>query len=357
MEKDIVSTKMRIIGLDVFRIFLTMLVFAFHSNIHFQCHYGILDNFVSMGAIAMTGFFMLSGFSMFYVHKYDDMQAIVNVKKFYRKRLIGIIPSYYVIGLFYCIFCGSESVLQNLLLIPMEALGLQSAYPFSFALTHNGGTWFISCLLMCYLLFPFMKGCIEQLGAKSRFLLLGLLSGIILYSPIVVWRFQLGSIYSNPFFRIIEFLIGVILAAHRKDISQIGWLKKILYNRVLIGGEILVLILSVSLAYDLDIGRGNYMLYSWICFPLFSVMLIGLSGGVKKQNRENKILAYFSNICYAFFLAQLFIWPIMRKIIDIVGIYDNGFKIISSFIFCTVFAVAIHEIIEKPSKKWLNSVC
>ena len=67
MEKDIVSTKMRIIGLDVFRIFLTMLVFAFHSNIHFQCHYGILDNFVSMGAIAMTGFFMLSGFSMFYV--------------------------------------------------------------------------------------------------------------------------------------------------------------------------------------------------------------------------------------------------------------------------------------------------
>ena len=119
----------RIIGLDIFRIFLAAYVLAFHSNIHFQCYYGILDNFISMGAIAMTGFFMLSGFFLFYVYESDDMHALANVRRFYRKRLIRIMPSYYIVGLFYCFFCGTESPLQNLLLAPMEILGLQAVYP------------------------------------------------------------------------------------------------------------------------------------------------------------------------------------------------------------------------------------
>lgn len=288
MEKDMMSTKARIVGLDMFRIFLVVLVLAFHSNIHFQCSYGILDNFVSMGAIAMTGFFMLSGFSLYYMHESEDILVFNNVKRFYKKRLTGIIPSYYMIGLLYCVFCGPESVLQNLLLAPMEAMGIQAAYPSTFGLTHNGGTWFISCLLMCYLLFPFMKGCIGQMEAKSRLILLALLGGVMLYSPIVVWRFQLGSIYSNPFFRIIEFLIGVLLASHRKEIDRIGWLKGILFNRALIVAETAVMVLGVSLAYGLDIARGNYMLYSWICLPLFSAMLVGLSGGGKEEMGAGK---------------------------------------------------------------------
>ena len=278
VEKDAAVTKGRIIGLDVFRILLAALVLAFHSTIHFQCYYGILDSFISMGAIAMTGFFMLSGFSLFYVHGDDDMHTFANVKGFYRKRLIGIMPSYYIVGLLYCFFCGNESPLQNLLLAPMEILGLQSAYPSTFGLTHNGGTWFISCLLMCYALFPFMKECIGQMGAKSRFVLLVILGGIMLYSPIVVWRFQLGSIYSNPFFRTNEFLIGMLLASCMKGIDRIGWLRKILYNRASVAAEAAVLVLGVSLAYGLGIGKGNYMLYSWICLPLFSAIIIGLSG-------------------------------------------------------------------------------
>lgn len=349
----------RIIGLDIFRIFLAAYVLAFHSNIHFQCYYGILDNFISMGAIAMTGFFMLSGFSLFYVYESDDMHALANVRRFYRKRLIGIMPSYYIIGLFYCFFCGTESPLQNLLLAPMEILGLQAAYPSTFGLTHNGGTWFISCMLMCYALFPFMKECVVQMGAKERLVLLGLLAGIMLYSPIAVWWFRLGGIYNNPFFRMLEFLIGVLLESHMKEISQIVWLRSMLYNKAVIVAEMVAMVLGVSFAYGLGIGKGNYMLYSWICMPLFSTMLIGLSGsgGVKQEQPwGGKAISYLSDICYAFFLVQLFIWPAMRKVTELAGIHNNIFKIVSSFIFCTAVATAIHEIIERPCRKWLNKL-
>lgn len=55
---------MRVIGIDIFRIALALLIFMFHSWMHFGCDYYFLRNFVSVGAIAMTGFFLLSGYAL-----------------------------------------------------------------------------------------------------------------------------------------------------------------------------------------------------------------------------------------------------------------------------------------------------
>lgn len=96
------------------------------------------------------------------------------------------------------------------------------------------------------------------------------------------------------------------------------------------------------------------MLYSWICLPLFSVMLIGLSGGKAEAGAGKWNFRISKQFMLCFFLAKLFIWQVMRKLTEAVGIYDNCFKIASSFILCTVFAVVIHELIEKPSKKLLG---
>lgn len=53
----------RIIGLDIIRISLMLLIYLFHSHMHYHCDYGLLNSFISMGAIAITAFFMLSGYS------------------------------------------------------------------------------------------------------------------------------------------------------------------------------------------------------------------------------------------------------------------------------------------------------
>lgn len=55
----------RVVGLDLLRISLALLIFLFHSHIHIlKCDYGIMNGFISMGAIAMTGFFLLSGYTL-----------------------------------------------------------------------------------------------------------------------------------------------------------------------------------------------------------------------------------------------------------------------------------------------------
>ena len=64
--QSISSSSHRAIGLDLMRISLALLIFAFHSRIHvLQCNYGLLNGFIDMGAIAMTGFFLLSGYALF----------------------------------------------------------------------------------------------------------------------------------------------------------------------------------------------------------------------------------------------------------------------------------------------------
>lgn len=60
MIKIIIIRGERAIGLDLLRISLAILIFLFHSRIQvLKCDYGFLNSFIDMGAITMTGFFML----------------------------------------------------------------------------------------------------------------------------------------------------------------------------------------------------------------------------------------------------------------------------------------------------------
>ena len=132
-------SKSRLYGLDLFRVISVLVVFFFHSRMHLNCEYGILDSFFSMGAIFMTAFFILSGFVISYTSSAD-----VNVIPFYKKRFIGIIPAYWGIGLLFTIYTGigyfllapdrlSEFFTTSIFLIPIEFFALQSSFSTLFA--------------------------------------------------------------------------------------------------------------------------------------------------------------------------------------------------------------------------------
>ena len=324
--------------------FLAGLILAFHSTGHFGCSYGAIDGFVNMGAMAMTGFFLLSGYSNYYAYSAWDFSDIRAIQRFYLKRLTGIVPVYYFGALMYIIIWGKESLSQNLLLAPIELLGIQNVFYGTFRLTHNGGTWFISCILICYFAFPYLSGIVGQLSAKRNTLFIGMLTMILLYAPFAVHFFALGSIYDNPFMRGFEFTIGIALASLKEECGRFGMLAK----PIALALELLILIAGVEVAWRLGIARGNYMLYSWIGLPVFMCMTITAAG---MEMKANKAISYLSAISYSFFIVQLFNWPIMRKIVGWIGIDGNMFRIASSFTVSLLLAVGIHELIEKPSKK------
>ena len=351
------GAKQRMIGLDMLRIALALLIFMFHSKLHFQCDYWAFNSFVSMGAIAMTGFMILSGFVLFYSYKDKDLGKIKDIKLFYLKRIITIIPLYYAIAtmhVFYQIHYSIISIKDVLVLLPVEAFGLQSTLSL-FSVSHNVGTWFISCILICYAIYPFLQNLVLQMTKKARVIAIIVLCLILFYIPIVRLYFHLEStaIYANPFYRLIEFFIGMILACGCSKNEN----NKMYANVIILIVAITLLILFISLGRVIGMPR-DYMLFNIIVVPSLSVIIMLLSCMQFPKLQHSSLIVYLSSISFTFFLCQILpLWTLSRKICNIIGSENNILKIIVSFVSCLIGAIIIHEFIEKPSsaimKKWL----
>ena len=62
-------------SLSLLKFLLALLVFLFHWNIHFSVLFpnDFVNKFVNAGASAMSGFFILSGFLLFYIYSKKDL--------------------------------------------------------------------------------------------------------------------------------------------------------------------------------------------------------------------------------------------------------------------------------------------
>ena len=344
------KAKHRAAGLDLFRVVAAVMVLLFHCNIHHGNDFGALTGFVSMGAVFMTAFFMLSGYVLFLTYKDKSLVQAPALKHFYLKRVFGIFPLYLVVAVLYVVTLGQESVFQNLVLLPIELLGLQSVFSTLFPVSHNGGTWFISCLLFAYLAFPLMQEIVKQMSTRAKWMALAICTAILFWSPLVVHTFKTDSIYSNPFFRGLEFFIGVLLCSLPIKAS----VAKLLATWKAFVVEILLLVAGISIAIRLNVFVGNYMLYDWIVIPLFAFMIITLAGLKSPRLQGSAVLRYASAASYAFFLAQTFNTEIENWLFAVCGIQNNVLQIIMSVALCAIIAVALHELIEKPCAKVLK---
>lgn len=323
----------------------------FHSVGHMDCSYSILQDFVSVGAIAMTGFFMLSGYSLRLVYGEQNLMEKHNLGRFYIKRMLGVMPLYYVVALLYILFLGKESVVDNLLLFPVEALGLQSTFSSLFGISHNDGTWFISCLIIAYLIYPFLQTICRQVGIKFKVILLLALFFVDIYAVIVSHEFNIARTYDNPFYRILEFACGVIIA----DIN-IGYnhrILKALRSRFVLISSTLILIVGVSIMHHY-LTFGDFMLYNCIVLPCIALMLLSLGELGMPLLAQSKAIGYFGQISYAFFLVQYFCWPVCMWLLSEIGYDSNWFRIILSFTFCLISSIILYEVIQKPITRFVK---
>lgn len=344
--------KRRYIGIDILRIVSVIVVFAFHANMHVGVSWGGLNAFISHGHVFMTAFFMLSGFSLFIGYNSRNLIDIDNIKSFYIRRLIAVIPLYYLIVIVHPILFRTETLQQCMILLPAELLGIQTTFSSLFAFYSNGGTWFISCIILCYLFYPVFQEIIKQICIKSKLITVCICVFILLYAPIVVTSFGVSDIYADPFFRLLEFLIGVTVSSivccfH--DTKVFSFLHK--WSIFIL--EFIILVIAITFVYKINVIPNDYvMYYSVITIPLFVLMLISASG--LKINTNLKIIGYLSSISYAFFMAQFFVWEMTIFIINKFDIASNFFRGAIAFTICTIIAILLHECIEKPVGKVLK---
>ena len=350
--------KKKYVGLDIFRVVCALMTCAYHTTIFLGATYSIFTPVAKMGAIYMTAFFMLSGFTLFVNYAGQDIMKIKSLKSFWLKRIIGIIPMYYIVAFLLIVFrmiiypsTAYDRFILNLWLAPIEALGIQSNFSSLFDFSHNGLTWFISCIIMCYLIYPFLQEVIKQLNMRSKIIIIAVSVFILLYSPIIVRKLEISSIYSNPFFRILEFTIGIVLASMKIDLDEIPFVKKRVFNLGSIVTVAIIMMTGITVAVNANFATEDYMMYSCISLPCFIFILFGLSGIKSKTQEKSKLLSYCSNISYVFFLSQWFSNIICMLIIEKYNINNNLTKVFLGWITCIIIAIVLHEFLEKPITK------
>lgn len=349
----------RIISIDIIRISLIIIIFAFHTNIHMNCTYGVMTNFFKNGNLVMTTFFMLSGFSIFYANNKRNMMSIQEIKNFYKKRIIGIYPAYLFIVIFYY-FSSSISLEKRCALLPMDISMLQSTVDGSFNTLHYGGTWFISCLFICYLLTPFFIEVLKQLETKKVIKLGIVIYLICTYIPFIVKSMGYSGIYANAIYRSLHFFIGCIIAAIyiRQNLKSNSNNNTKNFGYLIIS---LILVTIVILAEnDINKNLQNNSTEDYLII-LSSALLIYISSFIKVNNEilrkvvSNKVIKYANEIAYEFFLGQFFCFNITRRIIkDFPDFNSNKVKIVISGTVCIIIAIILHELVTKPCKKLLN---
>lgn len=388
------KTKLRIVGLDLFRIMSILIIFFFHQKIHLGINFGVLNAFISMGPIFMTAFFMLSGYVLEMTHGEQDICRQGKILDFYKKRFISIIPSYWLVAISYTIYLiiKGQSIGLHITMLPIELIGAQSWFNSLFSFSHNGGTWFISCLLICYFAYPLISMIIHEMKKMGKIIVLLIILYIILAAPLIVNDFQISSIYSNPLFRLLEFMLGILLYSlykeffgqrkvvfecrsenHKITAEKENKEKKYIQNKsiptkytyiyryiITIVILMLLLIAGVSALVKQKIGVNDYMMYNWIAVPIFIIMLL-VSTGLKSSSFSQgtvKAITYMSNCGYIFFLVQFFTWPLTRWVLNLVmeEVQSSGIKFIISLTINSVLTVIIYELFDKPVRKLLQLI-
>ncbi len=345
----------RLASIDLLKIFAAGMTFLFHCNMHLGVNFLGLTTFVSEGAIMMDLFFMLSGFTLYMIYHDRDLSGKA-LLSFFGKRLLAIYPLYLLVMIaFQLIPNWHGGSLQTLVTLPVELGLMQSWFSGLFSYSHNGGTWFISCLAFQYLVFPPLLRLVLKANKRQRLALLAGCYVLCAVIPIMVLMLALPNAYSNQLLRLLQFFAGVLLAALLLEPSRRAHRVPPWAAAAFVGcGGLVAFITALETAAPL---RGQYVTYGFGTFPLFLLLIGGCvmaeTGGAGFfGGRVWKVVA---DHAYALFLAQFFVWAPVRAIQtrwpQLFALHGNWKTLILAAVLCAVLTVLLQDVFNVPVQR------
>ena len=346
-------------GLTGLRFLAAFYVFIFH--IHLRTPFTFLPapmaTIISMGAIGVNLFFVLSGFILTYAHLKDFPEPALPTPSYYGtfllKRVARIYPAY-LIGL--AATLGVSIFLQDFpspfpLIVALDATMLQSYFPSLAMLWYGGGAWSVSTEFFFYLLFPFLLPLLLRLPGKALLPLLVLavvassLPGLFYATHPGVLSVQ--ATYAFPPCRLPEFVCGVLLGLLiiRRDFRVPEW-------------SVLLLLLGTAL-YLAKFGfrLPGYTGHNFIVVPaIMAVIALTIQYERTRFFRwvGSGIMQYLGRISYSFYIMQL---PLM---ILLEGLMRQGlihkqdtWVALPILVLNLLLAAGVYEAVEKPAHRFL----
>ena len=308
--KDISIYRSELMGWSI--IWIMMLHFTFNQikPLGFVAQYGFAG---------VDIFMLVSGLGIYY-----SLHSNHNLLQFYKKRLLRIFPTYYILGLFASILLFHDNIIEYLCRYSTIGFWTGGIY----------WEWYIPSIVILYLLSPIIKYIIE----KKYFILLFCLCIciIVLTYFIINKRGILGLLHFFFLYRIPAFILGMVCAFWIKNnIST-----KYYYLFLLTGIPVFCYFFPQHHQFY------NYKYFSLLfLLPLFTLFFIQIS---KHINFINPIIRMIGNASLEIYLVQsLFFYAIIiDKLIEIPPMWHDAITL-SLIILCSIIGIIIHWAINK----------
>lgn len=252
----------------------------------------------------------------------------------------------------FCIGGGDISHKHFIRLAFFEFLGLRCELLYLPGMNYF---WFISCMMMGYMVFPFVHNVIKQLSVKSVFIFIIAAYSLLLYAKYLEDFFGTNAMtYYSPFFRIFEMIIGVLCCRlmHIKfvKINLTCKCKKITGKCI-----ILVSVVAFFSFYTLFLKSfGNrWMWYDMFIIPCIGLILINIDC-VDCSSKSADIMKFIAGITYEIYLLQIWTFQFFGKVSvghTFFTQFSNGIRIcivwgcilISSLVINKLIKLIIHK--------------
>lgn len=301
--------------------------------------------FFRNGNLAVSYFFVLSGFVLYNAH----VNKSLDYGAYLRKRAARILPLYYV-GLLLTVgvLCLIPPLPLNMRQqVVYGALLIQSYIP-SYPLSLNLPAWSISVELFFYLLFPLLL-FLEQ-RKRNLFLLIWFMAFIAaqyFHLKYYEQRHELSddivdTIFFNPVIHVSQFMTGMIggyLYARIADKKE--WPRYI------------PVLMSIIIGVIIVFKPGSMSYHTGLLAPLFLLLIIALAKS-KTPILDLPFFVFLGEISYGVYILQ---YPVYRGLEILNGRYYTLNPIMffySSFLVLMLTTIGMHYFVDRPLGKLIR---
>lgn len=289
--------KPKFTSLNILRTIAMFMVFYAHiptfpaiRDLHLE------DSAAISGAIAVSLFFVISGFVMGYNHPDESTKTNKMYFVTFWNRFAKLFPT---------------ALLVTILAIPLAFVGgfQDKVNPFTIIfnllLLHgwnlqwsiSGVVWYLSVILFCYLIFPFITKSIKSLGKWKSFIILSL----FYITPIIInfYNADLKLFFKGfPPFRMYEFCFGVFLALFYSESKEQR------QNTTTILSIITICLLAIIIYLQHNVSYFNNSSFFFTIYTPISILLVTIFLRSQFLNKIGnwKVFVFCSTISFIFYL-------------------------------------------------------
>ena len=315
---DISKCRTNIMGISI------MAIMIYHTTVKYPYFLDLIKNF---GDIGVNLFLVISGFSMYYSWMKNPQSEY-----FIKNRFLRIIISYLPIAIVWCFitYLLNECSLKEAI---FKILTLQ------FWIDGNLLHWFVSAILLFYLITPFWM----KLQRKNSNICLFVTISVCFIS-IAIDYFNIVTYIPSFLYRVPSYFLGLYLGKYSfedRDVSKFQI--KLLLSMGIIGVAGIGFLGVNALDYD-----WKYLIYVIISYPM--VMLLTIILMKTKSLRINKVVSFLGVITLEIYLLHEKILRCLTMLLEEINISLDANRITINIlsIVITLFSAKLYHSITSP---------